>query len=160
MPIHPRLIFGGSTIGAEWGSLDSVKELLDRLQTAGIDEIDAAGLYPATDSGACERLLGEAGAADLGFRIDTKVFTGFDPVGTLEAEKINASVSASIESLKFKPGQKFHIVHFHAHDPETPIKDQIAAIDALYKEGKFEKVRWPRRFAQNDSSLADCLPMF
>lgn len=141
MSPHPRLIFGGSTIGAEWENLDSVKNLLDILKTHGINEVDAAGLYPVTNMGACERLLGEAGAFDAGFQIDTKILvTSMDTDGTLETDKINTSVKDSFDRLNFQGSQKFHVVHCHGPDRTTPIEEQAAALDALHKKGMFDKL--------------------
>lgn len=140
-PSHPRLIFGGSTIGDTYNTLESVVNLLKYLKSYNIDEIDTAALYPWTNIGMSETLLGQAGAAKQGFKIDTKILvTSKDANGTLEPAKIEKSVDTSNERLMYQDGTKLNIVHCHAPDFTTPIEDQAAALDVLYKKGHFQQV--------------------
>lgn len=137
----PRLIYGCGGLGNEFLGEDSVKELLEILKELGVTRLDTAGLYPPTDIGASQRLLGQTGAAGLGFTIDTKVriaMRGF--AGTLEPEKIATSVVASINDLKLKDGQRISTYYAHVWDPATPLKDQAAGFDAQYRKGLFDKV--------------------
>lgn len=86
---HPVLIFGGSTIGVSYNTAADVAEILEVLNANNIKQIDTAALYPWTNIGMSETLLGEANAIQHGFQIDTKVLvTTKDGNGTLEAEKI------------------------------------------------------------------------
>jgi len=137
----PQLIFGCGGLGNEFIGKDAVAELLQVLKEAGIGRLDTAGLYPPTDIGASQRLLGEAGAAKLGFTIDTKVLIsmrGFS--GTLRPEKIEESLQESIRALQFEEGQRINVYYPHAPDVDTPLKDQAYGFDVQYKKGHFNKV--------------------
>lgn len=135
---HPHLVFGTSTIGVNYKTPEAVKEVLQVAESAGIREIDTAALYPFINVGESERLLGKAEAAAQGFTIGTKILVPIaDPNGSLEAAKINMSVATSQERLRV---QKLDTLYFHAPDHTTPLGDQAAAVDALYKKGVFEKV--------------------
>lgn len=138
----PEIIFGCGGLGNEFIGEDAVKELLKILKETGVCRLDTAALYPPTDIGASQRLLGQAGAAGLGFTIDTKVLismTGFE--GTLEPEKIASSAAKSCEILRFGYGQRINVLYPHAPDGATPLQDQAAGFDAQYKKGMFDKVR-------------------
>lgn len=136
----PQLLFGAAGFGDEFSTADSVREVLEALKAYGIVTVDTAALYPPTDVGASEKLLGEAAAAKLGFKVDTKVLvTGMDTSGTLEPAKIEASVNTSFQRLQLQHGHHIRVLHAHAPDTTTPIKDQAAAFDAEYRKGRFEK---------------------
>ncbi|KAI1778528.1 putative aldo/keto reductase [Hypoxylon cercidicola] len=135
------MIFGCGGLGNEFVGEEVVRELLETLKEAGVDRLDTAALYPPTDIGASQRLLGQVGAARMGFAIDTKVLismSGFK--GTLEPEKIAKSAAASYETLRFGDGQRIHVLYPHAPDVATPLKDQAAGFHAQYEKGMFEKV--------------------
>ncbi|GAP89754.1 putative aldo keto [Rosellinia necatrix] len=138
---HPRLMFGGSVLGEDYISVESVEELLILLQSLGINEIDTAALYPVPNMGESERLLGQLGAVAKGFVIGTKILVlSKDANGTLEPAKIRASLDSSRERLRLDSTQKVGVLHCHAPDFTTPIKDQAAALDALHREGLFDKL--------------------
>ncbi|KAI1457054.1 putative aldo/keto reductase [Annulohypoxylon moriforme] len=137
----PHIIFGCGGLGHEFVSEDAVRELLGLLKEAGIDRLDTAALYPPSDIGASQRLLGQVGAARLGFAIDTKVIismSGFK--GTLEPEKIAKSIAESNEALRFGDGQRINVFYPHAPDVATPLKDQAAGFNEQYKKGLFDKL--------------------
>lgn len=136
---HPRLIFGGSSIGDAYATPEDVTDLLQCLKGAGVTEIDTAARYPAVNFGASEKLLGEVGAAAQGFAVDTKILVlGTSGNGSLEPAKIQDSVSKSCEALKMR-GEKLNVLYCHAADFETPLEDQAATLDTLYKKGIFDK---------------------
>lgn len=138
---HPRLIFGGATFGREFATVECVNEVLKTVKSQGITTIDTAALYPTTNVGASERLLGQCGALSDGFSIDTKVLVmSADADGTLEPAAIEKSVNTSLESLKIKDGQKINVLHCHVVDKSTPLEDQAKAFNEQYKKGHFEKV--------------------
>jgi aryl-alcohol dehydrogenase-like predicted oxidoreductase len=116
------LIFGGSTIGdGAYTTPEAVDSLLKLAKSLGIHEIDTAALYPVGVSpmGESERLLGEVGAGNQGFTIDTKILIpSRDANGTLEAGKIEDSVAKSLGRLKL-PDQKVNVLHRHAPDYAT-----------------------------------------
>ncbi|KAK0637356.1 hypothetical protein B0T17DRAFT_521456 [Bombardia bombarda] len=141
-PAYPQLIFGGSTIGDAYSTAQSVTDLLKPLKSLGFDEIDTAALYPVTDMGASERLLGEVGAKSLGFDVDTKILvTSKDANGTMEPTKIEKSVADSLGRLKFD-GQGINVLHCHVPDFTTPIKDQASTLNVThYLTRKFKNKR-------------------
>jgi len=138
----PQLIFGCGGLGNEFVGQDQVTEVLHTLKEAGVERLDTAALYPPTDIGASQRLLGQAGAAQKGFTIDTKVLislSGFE--GTLEPEKIAKSITESEQVLRFGENQHVNVFYPHAPDVATPLKDQGYGFDVQYRKGKFNKVR-------------------
>lgn len=141
MATQPKLIFGAAGIGDEFKTAESVTELLKVLKSSSVTTLDTAALYPPTAIGSSEQLLGETGAPQNGFKIDTKVMvTGVVGDSTLEPTKIEASLDTSFERLKLQHGQKINVLHAHAVDNTTPIKDQVAGFDAEFKKGRFDKV--------------------
>lgn len=146
----PQLIFGCGGLGNEFVGENSVTELLEVLEESGVRRLDTAALYPPTDIGASQRLLGQAGAARRGFTVDTKVMismSGFR--GTLEPDKIERSAEESRESLQFPEGQRINVFYAHAPDVATPLEDQAAGFNAQYKKGLFDKVN---RFTISDDN--------
>ena len=118
-----------------------MQELLQALKEAGVERLDTAALYPPTDIGASERLLGQIAAARQGFTIDTKVLIGLSGFqGTLEPEKIARSIAGSQKVLNFGEGQRVNVLYPHAPDMATPLKDQAYGFDVQYREGMFDKV--------------------
>lgn len=141
-PKAPQLIYGCGGLGHEI-SADSAAELLQALQAAGVTRLDTAALYPPTDIGASQRLIGQTGAS-AEFTVDTKVMVSITGLaGTLEPAKIEQSAAQSVQDLGFGGGGKGKINVFYAHAPDvaTPLQDQAAAFDAQYKKGLFSKVR-------------------
>lgn len=154
---HPRLIFGGSTIGDAYTTPEEVSDLLQKLKSLGIQEIDTAARYPAVNFGASERLLGEVGAATAqGFAVDTKILVlSADGNGSLEPAKIQDSVSKSCEALQIRGGAKLNVLYCHAADFETPLEDQASTLDALHKKGIFDKVRASNRSAAKVATITN-----
>lgn len=150
----PQLIFGCGGLGNEFVGEEAVAELLQTLKEAGVGRLDTAALYPPTDIGASQRLLGQAGAAKMEFLIDTKVkisLTSFK--GTLEPEKIAKSAAESHESLRFGEGQRINVFYPHTPDVATPLEDQAYGFDAQYRQGMFEKVCYTRKWCLHRGRL-------
>ena len=157
---RPKLIFGAASLGDKFATVKDVSDLLKVLKSHGITTIDTAGLYPPTNKGASERLLGECGAAEDGFTIDTKILvTSMEADGTLKPEAIEKSISASIERLQLKQNQKINVLHCHAVDKSTPLEEQARALNEQYKAGRFEQVLAsaycpPKMSSANSSAIA------
>lgn len=134
---HPRIIFGGSTIGEAYTTPESVTALLATLQEQGISQIDTAALYPFINMGMSETLLGEAAATES-CAVDTKILvTSKDTAGTMAADKIESSITSSKQRLK---AQQLNILYCHAPDTATAAEEQLATLDAHYKAGDFKQV--------------------
>ncbi|KAK8104683.1 aflatoxin B1 aldehyde reductase-like protein [Apiospora kogelbergensis] len=132
---HPRLIFGGSTLGEDYKTLEEAQDILALARSLGIHEVDTAALYPITDMGRSEKFLGEMQAIAQGIAVDTKILVlSKDANGTLEPDKIRTSLENSRKSLQLDSSQKLNIVHCHAPDYTTPIQDQAKTLDELHKQ--------------------------
>ncbi|KAK7943312.1 Aldo/keto reductase [Apiospora aurea] len=141
-PKAPQLIYGCGGLGHEI-PVDSAAELLQTLKEGGVTRLDTAALYPPTDIGASQRILGRMRAsAELGFTIDTKAMVSMTGLaGTLEPAKIEKSAAQSVQDLSFGDGGgKVNVFYAHAPDVATPLQDQAAAFDAQYKKGLFNKL--------------------
>lgn len=137
---HPELIFGCATVGEEWPTKQSVQELLEALRCSGIDRIDTAASYPATNVCASERLLGEAGVSRQNFKVDTKILVpNQEASGSLQPGAVELSLQKSYEHLQLQ-GQKLHVLYCHTVDRRTPLVEQAAGLDIQYRKGIFDKV--------------------
>jgi aflatoxin B1 aldehyde reductase len=158
---HPQLLFGGLNIASGvFNTEQDVSRLLEVLQSLGLNRIDTAAVYPNTCPGRSEQLLGESGAGEKSFIIDTKIMVSH-PLGkgTLRAGEISASISDSLQRLKSevrilaKPLAVFfssiqmlitrvqiNILYCHMPDPDTPVKETATALDFHYKLKHFKKV--------------------
>jgi hypothetical protein len=93
----PRYVFGAQGFGVAWTD-DNVDHLMKSLKEAGIRQFDTAALYPATNPGLSEELLGTKKPDDA--LIDTKIlFIGDD---SLSFKNMGASIKASLERLQVK----------------------------------------------------------
>ncbi len=92
-----------------------------------LTELTTAARYPATNSGASERLLGLAGAAKHGFTIDTKVVCSGDGSGSLEPAAIDKSLEGSYERLQLH-NATVNVLYAHMPDPKTPLEEQAAGL--------------------------------
>ena len=95
----PQLIFGCASIGAQFATKEDVIAILKTLSNTGIGRIDTAGRYPPTVPGLSQKLLGQAGVAQTGLVIDTKINVWGDGSDTLTASNIDSSVKQSLGDL-------------------------------------------------------------
>jgi Predicted oxidoreductases (related to aryl-alcohol dehydrogenases) len=99
----PHYVFGAQGFGVAW-TADNMDHLMNSLTEAGIHQFDTAALYPATNPGESEELLGKRKPDNA--IIDTKVlFIGDD---SLSFKNMGASIMASLERLKVKKVSKRH----------------------------------------------------
>jgi aflatoxin B1 aldehyde reductase len=155
---RPNIIFGTATVGMGFNDVQTVSELLDFLMQNNINHIDTAGRYPPLNPGLSETLLGQADAAQKGFVLDTKILAGpGDGSGELASSAIQSSLSTSLQRLNIDsvriieiPGRispnictdesKINVLHCHRPDPLTPLPEQAATLDQLYRQGGFKSV--------------------
>ncbi|KAJ5716806.1 Aldo/keto reductase [Penicillium malachiteum] len=107
----------------------NISELIDRLATANIKHYDTASLYPLTNPGGSERLLGSVREPD--FVIDSKIL--FRPQA-LRSDSMKESLDSTLQNLGV---QKINVLYAHSPDASTPLQDQAANFDALYRAGLF-----------------------
>ena len=98
----PQLIFGCASIGEHFKSNEEVESLFRTLKDTGIGRVDTAARYPPTAAGMSERLLGEAGVAQAGLIVDTKIDISGNGRGSLTATDIDSSLQQSLESLQLE----------------------------------------------------------
>ncbi|CAI7651457.1 unnamed protein product [Penicillium viridicatum] len=128
----PDYVFGAQGFGVAW-TADNVDDLMKSVTEAGIHQFDTAALYPATNPGESEELLGKKKPDNA--IIDTKVlFIGDD---SLSFKNMGASIKGSLERLQVK---KIHTLYAHAPDRKTPIPLQAAHFDHYYRQGHFDRL--------------------
>ncbi|KAJ5622746.1 Aldo/keto reductase [Penicillium lividum] len=127
----PEYIMGTQGFAIAWKN-NNVSELVAQLDAAGIKNYDTAQLYPIDDFGASERLLGNIKRPE--WVIDTKIL--YRPEA-LSKEHMEESIHKSLENLGVT---KVNILYAHAPDKLTPLADQAANFDQLYRAGFFEKL--------------------
>lgn len=116
----PHYVFGAQGFGVAW-TADNVDHLMKSLTKAGIHQFDTAALYPATNPGESEELLGKKKPDNA--IIDTKVlFIGDD---SLSFKNMGASIIGSLERLQVKKVGKRHTLAIYTKliqlftDPHT-----------------------------------------
>ncbi len=103
---------------------------------AGINFIDTANVYA---QGGAESFLGEvlAGVPREKYVLATKVFFPMSPTDKgLSRAQIEKQLDASLKRLRV---EWVDLYQCHRYDPETPLEETLAALDAAVKKGK---VRW------------------
>ncbi|KAF2726070.1 putative aldo/keto reductase [Polychaeton citri CBS 116435] len=126
----PQIIFGDIA-----GIPDKdLPDLAIALKDAGITRLDTAARYGGAPH-ASEKRSGAAGLPKQ-FTIDSKVLWDSPQSGPHSAEKVAQSVSESLASLGV---EKVNVLYLHGPDDATPLAEQVRAIDAVYKQGKFNK---------------------
>ncbi|KAI9805119.1 MAG: hypothetical protein M1825_000953 [Sarcosagium campestre] len=143
----PSLVFGAGVIGENFKTPESVANLLEELEKAGIKHVDTARAYPPTDPGQSEILLGKVEAVKKGFTVDTKI-----QVGSLSKSAIDSSVSASLADLQV---DKVTVLYCHYPDPDTPLEEQAKALNDHYVKGRFEKLGISNFSAETLEELID-----
>ncbi|TGO51920.1 hypothetical protein BOTNAR_0340g00040 [Botryotinia narcissicola] len=136
---RPSLIFGAVSIGMDFSTKELVQDAIEVLKALNISHIDTAGIYPPTNHGRSEELLGEVGAASQGFSIGTKILAtklGYGS-GELEASAIRKSLDTSFNRLGV---DQVDILYCHQPDPATPLREQAAALNDHFEKGSFKRL--------------------
>ncbi|KAI1852865.1 hypothetical protein JX266_002406 [Neoarthrinium moseri] len=125
----PQILVGTGT----WGHnlcIDQMREQLNNLEKLNCRRIDTAALYPFTHPHLAEKCLGEL--KHDGLLIDTKAmwFNGGD--NTLTFKAVQKSMDESLERLKT---DKVNIFYCLGPDHVTPLQEQAAAFNAVYRQG-------------------------
>lgn len=105
-------------------------ELRAVLKENNISRIDTAAVY---QNGESEKIIGRA-KLPADFTIDTKIRAARPAAGHLTPEKIEKSLTNSLEQLGMK---KVNVIYCHAPDGETPIAEQAKAFSDQYVKGRF-----------------------
>ena len=135
---RPKLIFGAASFGMNFIDPENVQGVLDYLKENNVTNLDTAGRYPPTSPGRSEELIGATKAASQGFTVDTKILTlSPDHLGGLERSSIEKSLNTSLQRMGV---EQVNTLYIHFPDMATPLKEQAATFDHLYKAGKFKNV--------------------
>ncbi|KAI5193571.1 hypothetical protein AUEXF2481DRAFT_31281 [Aureobasidium subglaciale EXF-2481] len=123
-----KTIFGGAGVGrGAFQTVEDCHEVFKTLKAYGVETIDTAQLY-----GASEQVLGEAKAGEQ-FIVDTKTPGGFNP----QANTKDAILENGHESSK-KLGA-LDVFYIHSPSPTEPNAEVLSAVNELYKAGVFKR---------------------
>ncbi|TRX90413.1 hypothetical protein FHL15_008778 [Xylaria flabelliformis] len=136
MSTIPSIIAGGGTWGHNVDD-DEVQRHMAALKAIGVREIDTAALYPFSNPTKSEQIIGKSRFGQEGFLIDTKIMWFNGGKGTLTKDNIPKSVDDSLERLGL---EKVNVLYAIGPDHDTPLEEQAAAFDAVYRQGKFAKL--------------------
>ncbi|KAH8919798.1 Aldo/keto reductase [Atractiella rhizophila] len=131
-----EIVFGGGSIGATgWlNTTASLDENLPYYSAKGYRSIDSAFMYSPGAPTTSESLIGEWNAKEKGWTIDTKSNSFFDAAH--KPENLRKSLEGSLERLKVEKVRTFYL---HKSDETTTLLETLKGVDALFKEGKFER---------------------
>ncbi|KAI5814891.1 aldehyde reductase [Pyronema omphalodes] len=134
----PAIIVGGASFGTgtAFSTPETAAAALSLFSQHSCTEIDTAARYPPGGPGSSEALLGPLSKVH-GFKISTKIMVNPGAAGgALSRENVLSSVKSSLERLKL---EKVDILYAHMADRVTPMDEQAAAFDDVYKMGLFER---------------------
>lgn len=132
-----QIVLGTGSIGdasdplAKFHTAEETQAFFDLFRKYGGDEIDSARGYSPNAPGTSEPLVGQTDVASWA-RVATKVFSR---PGDHSTTGIAKSVDGSLEALKVP---SVYIDYLHMPDPETPLEETAAAMDAAYRAGKIQ----------------------
>jgi aflatoxin B1 aldehyde reductase len=111
----PQLIFGTASFGMDWTEYqdtESVKKVLETLQTLNIRRLDTGARYPPLKQGFSEELIGNAKELSSNFIVDTKIYsdTRKDGSGDLSRDAMQKSVAGSLQRLQRPEGVRIRIL--------------------------------------------------
>ncbi|RYP11348.1 hypothetical protein DL765_007811 [Monosporascus sp. GIB2] len=132
----PIVLAGGGTWGYSVDG-DEVRRQLGDLKQVGVKQIDTAAVYPFSHPHRSETIIGESGFGSQGYLIDTKVMWFDGGNKTLTKNLIPKSVEESLARLRI---DKINILYAIGPDHVTPLEEQAAAFDQVYRQGKFAKL--------------------
>ncbi|KAI5476869.1 Aldo/keto reductase [Pseudohyphozyma bogoriensis] len=117
------------TEGARVHTIKECEEMLDVFQKHGHKEVDTAKTYTAGK----ELIIDWK---SRGLIIDTKLY----PTPSLNIDHTRAGLKHWIQvQLSAIKADSFDMWYLHAPDSKTPFEETFAAVDELYKEGKFKR---------------------
>ncbi|KAJ5715967.1 Aldo/keto reductase [Penicillium malachiteum] len=131
MSTAPEYYMGTQGFDGSWTE-SNISELVAQLDVANIKHYDTAALYPITNPGGAESLLGKVRQPD--FVIDTKLL--YRPEA-LRKGNMEESIRSSLQNLGV---QQVNTLYAHAPDQSVPLVDQAANFDALYRAGLFHQL--------------------
>jgi aflatoxin B1 aldehyde reductase len=113
--------------------------LIQLFQKHGHNEIDTARVY---GDGTSEELLSEIDWQKRGIVLDTKLYPnkGSPTAGSLQYSHSPEDIRKGLmDSLKALKSDKIDMFYLHAPDRSVPFEDTLREVNALYKEGRFNR---------------------
>lgn len=140
---RPTLVLGPSAL-THPGSQEHVDTLLTTARELSITQIETAPVCPGQRTfGDSQRQLGLVPGTKRGFTISTRVESDSDGRCALNRGQIWQSVKGSLQRLE---ARQVDILYIPAPDSEALLEQQAAAMDDLYRQGKFKRVSHPFPF--------------
>ncbi|SCV68325.1 BQ2448_446 [Microbotryum intermedium] len=124
------------TEGARVHTFKQCEEMLDIFQKHGHKELDTAFVYTSHTS---EQMLGEIDWKKRGLIVDTKLYPSKTSDGTPITHSradLRKFLDMQLEACKTTC---FDMWYLHAPDRKTDFAKTFAAVDELYREGKFKR---------------------
>jgi aflatoxin B1 aldehyde reductase len=135
--MRPDLVLGASAL-THPGPQEHVDSVLMTARELGIKQLDTSPVDRVQHTiGHSERQLGLASATKRGFTINTSVEFNSHGRCPLNRGQVWQSVKSSLQRLEV---QQVDILYIHAPDSEALLEQQSAAMDDLYRQGKFKRV--------------------
>lgn len=118
---------------------DEAAKIVDVFQKHGHSEIDTARVY---GNGSTEEILADLDWQKRGLVMDTKLYPNSGtPMAkndqyTHRPEDVRRGLMNSLKALKC---DKVDMFYLHGPDRKTPFEDTLGEVNALYKEGYFNR---------------------
>jgi 1-deoxyxylulose-5-phosphate synthase len=135
-----RLCLGLATVGGQADEKESFA-MLDRAATAGINFLDVADIYPASDQfklvGRSEEIVGRwlKGKRDQ-FILTTKAGMPMGPLAWNRGNSRKHLLDAVEGSLRRLDTDYVDLYLLHADDTKTPLDESVEALDVIVRTGK------------------------
>jgi aflatoxin B1 aldehyde reductase len=126
-------------LGARIHTAEEAGKILDIFQKHGHNEVDSARVY---GNGSTEEILGELDWQKRGLIMDTKLYPNAGRAMveqeqyTRKPEDVRKGLMQSLQALKCT---KIDMFYLHGPDRNTPFEDTLREVNALYKEGYFNR---------------------
>ncbi|MDF2117258.1 aldo/keto reductase [Roseiarcaceae bacterium H3SJ34-1] len=115
----------------------SSRKVIDAALDVGVNFFDTADVYPITQSGASEEIIGRAlGARRKNVVIATKFGLPMDRSATPPNGSRSYVISAVEDSLKRLNTDFIDLFQYHFPDPHTPVEETLRALDDVVRQGK------------------------
>lgn len=138
--MRPSLVLGAGAV-TQSNSEHGVDSLLTTARELGIRGIDTSPVHLEQSTiGHSEKLIGLSQTSH-GFTISTSVESTADGRCSLTRGGVWESVKRSFQRLEV---EQVDILYIHAPDSEALLEQHAAAMDDLYRQGKFKRVGSPR----------------
>ncbi|OIW28607.1 Aldo/keto reductase [Coniochaeta ligniaria NRRL 30616] len=137
--MRPSLGLGPGALTQQESS-EHINSMLTTARELGINSIDASTAHAHPEqhaTGSSEQLLGQAQAAERGFAINAAVESNADGRCSLNRGQVWESVKGTLARLGV---EQVDVLYIHAPDSETLLEQQAAAMDDLFRQGKFKRL--------------------